>query len=153
MRNRLLAAFLAIAFAIIVIQDVPLATYLQRVERDSVMLSLERDAWTIANSAEPLIARGDLTQLAQLAHAFAVRSSSRVDIVDGAGTVVATTSGDELGYDYSNRVEIKTALTGMAVVGERNSAALGGRMLYVAVPLRSGATPTDRKSTRLNSSH
>ena len=38
MRSRLLAAFLAVAFAILVIQDIPLASYLRTVEHDRVML-------------------------------------------------------------------------------------------------------------------
>ncbi len=140
MRNRLLAAFLSIAFAILVIQDLPLASYLQTVERDSVTMSLQRDAWTLASAAEPLIAQGDFAGLANIAKGYAHRTASEVDIVDGSGTVLASTRTSELGYDYSNRVEISTALRGIAVAGERNSASLGGRMLVVSVPIRSGTT-------------
>ncbi len=140
MRNRLLAAFLSIAFAILVIQDLPLASYLQRVERDSVTMSLQRDAWTLASAAEPLVAHADFAGLAAIAKGYAAKTASGVDIVDGTGTVLASTRSSELGYDYSNRVEISTALHGTAVIGERNSASLGGRMLVVAVPIRSGTT-------------
>lgn len=140
MRNRLLAAFLSIAFAILVIQDLPLASYLQSVERDSVTMSLQRDAWTLASAAEPLMVKRDFAGLAAIAEGYAQRTASGVDIVDDSGTVLASTRASELGYDYSNRVEISTALAGTAVSGERNSASLGGRMLVVAVPVRTGTT-------------
>lgn len=140
MRTRLLAAFLAIAFAILVMQDLPLASYLQNVERDRVTVSLERDAWTLGDSAESIVVTNDLAGLTSLAQDYALRSGSRVDIVDATGTVLATTQPGELGYDYSNRIEITTALGGSANFGERDSAAIGGRMLYVVVPIRSGTS-------------
>ncbi len=138
MRSRLLAAFLAIAFAILVIQDIPLASYLRTVEHDRIMLSLERDAWTLADDAEPLVATRAFPPLASLADAYAVRTGARVDVVDANATVFASTNPGELGYDYSNRPEITTALSGAAVTGERGSTALGSRLLFVTVPIRSG---------------
>ena len=138
MRTRLLAAFLAIAFAILAIQDLPLASYLRVVEHDRVMLSLERDAWTLADDAEPLVATRAFPPLATLAGAYAARTGARVDVVDGNATVFASTNPGELGYDYSNRPEITSALAGAAVTGERGSAALGSRLLFVTVPIRSG---------------
>ena len=136
MRNRLLAAFLSIAFAILVIQDQPLASYLQTVERDSVTLSLQRDAWTLASAAEPKLVQGDLRALSRIVHGYAQTNASGVDIVDASGTLLASTRTSELGYDYSNRVEIESALQGVAVTGERDSTSLGGRMLVVSVPIR-----------------
>ncbi len=140
MRTRLLAAFLAIALAILVIQDLPLASYLRVVEHDRVMLSLERDAWLLADAAEPLVATRDFPPLARIAGAYAGRAGARVDIVDANATVLASTNPGELGYDYSNRPEITTALVGDAVTGERTSTALGGRILFVTVPIRSGTS-------------
>ena len=138
MRSRLLAAFLAVAFAILVIQDIPLASYLRTVEHDRVMLSLERDAWTLADVAEPLVATRAFPPLATLAEEYSTRTGARIDVVDANATVFASTNPGELGYDYSNRPEITSALAGAAVTGERGSTALGSRLLFVTVPIRSG---------------
>lgn len=139
MRTRLLAAFLAIAIAILAIQDLPLASYLQTVEHDRVMLSLQRDAWTVADVAEPQLVQRDLAGLGSMVTAYAKRSSSRVDVVDANSTVLASSDSSELGYDYSNRTEILSALAGRAVTGERGSTAAGSRIIYVTVPIRSGS--------------
>ena len=138
MRNRLLAAFLAIALAILVIQDLPLASHLQTVERDNVLLALQRDAWGIASAGETSLVSRDAATLGTLASGYSAASDARVDIVDANGTVLASTKQGELGFDYSNRPEITAALTGTPNTGERDSDLLGGRMLYVAVPVRSG---------------
>jgi len=53
MRTRVLAAFLAVVFVILVAQDLPLIGYLQSEERARVMVSLERDAWQLASTSEP----------------------------------------------------------------------------------------------------
>ena len=139
MRTRLIAAFLAIAFAILVTQDIPLVSYLRTVERDRVLLALERDAWDVASTTEPLMAAHKFEAMAGVAQRYALSSNARVDVVDESATVLASTKPGELGYDYSNRPEIMAALGGDAVTGERASELLGGRMLYVVVPIRSGA--------------
>lgn len=142
MRTRLIAAFLAIAFAILVTQDIPLASYLRTVERDRVLLALERDAWDVAATTEPLIATRNFEGMAIIANRFEAKSAARVDVVDESATVLASTKSGQLGYDYSNRPEFAAALSGTAVTGERSSQLLGGRMLYVVVPIRSGAEVT-----------
>lgn len=142
MRTRLIAAFLAIALAILVTQDLPLASYLRSVERDRVLLALERDAWDVSASFEPLLAGHDFEAMAKVANTYSASSLARVEVVDESATVLASTKAGELGYDYSNRPEIIAALGGDAVTGERNSELLGGRMLYVVVPIRSGAEIT-----------
>ena len=139
MRTRLIAAFLAIALAILVTQDIPLALYLRKVERNNMLLALERDAWGVANGMEPLMARGAFAAMGDLADAYAEQSLARVEVVDESATVLASTKSGELGYDYGNRPEIVAALAGDAVTGERDSVLLGGYMLFVTVPIRSGA--------------
>jgi len=142
MRTRLIAAFLAIAFAILVTQDIPLASYLRTVERDRVLLALERDAWDLAAASEPLMATRDFAAMAVVADRFESTSTVRVDVVDESATVLASTKSGQLGYDYSNRPEFTIALSGTATTGERDSELLGGRMLYVVVPIRSGTEIT-----------
>ena len=142
MRTRLIAAFLAIALAILVTQDLPLASYLRTVERERVLLALERDAWQVADTFEPLIAEHDFVAMSRVADTYSAESKARVEVVDESATVLASTKAGELGYDYSNRPEIEAALAGEAITGQRDSALLGGRMLYVVVPIRSGTQVT-----------
>lgn len=139
MRARLLAAFLAVVFVILAAQDLPLTLYLQSEERSRVMLSLERDAWQMAGTSEPALFLSDFAKLQEIADHYNADTGSRVEIVDKAGTVLASTKAGEVGFDYSNRPEIKSALNGLPITGERDSALLGGRMLFVAVPIHDGA--------------
>lgn len=138
MRTRLLAAFLAVVFVILAAQDVPLIGYLQSEERDRVMISLERDAWQLASTVEPPLFKRDYARLQDIAYHYNEDTGSRVEIIDAAGTVMASTKLGEAGFDYSNRPEIVSALMGLPITGERDSALLGGRMLFVAVPIQQG---------------
>ena len=139
MRARLLAAFLAVVFVFLAAQDLPLIAYLQAEERDRVMLTLERDAWQMAGTSEPSLYVRDYRRLQELADHYNADTQSRVEIVDVAGTVLASTKPGEIGFDYSNRPEIVSALNGLPITGERDSALLGGRMLFVSVPIHDGA--------------
>lgn len=140
MRNRLLAAFLAIALAILLVQDLPLAAHLRAVERDNVLIALQRDAWGLASSAEVPLLNRNPAGLANLANGYAEAAAARVEIVDAAGTVLATTKVGELGFDYSNRPEISEALAGRANTGQRASELLNDQVLYVSVPIRAGTS-------------
>lgn len=138
MRTRVLGAFLAVVFVILVAQDLPLIGYLQSEERARVMVSLERDAWQLAGTVEPPMFRHEYAKLQEIAGHYNDDTGSRVEIVDAAGTVMASTKPGEIGFDYSNRPEIATALNGLPITGERDSELLGGRMLFVAVPIHEG---------------
>lgn len=140
MRTRVLAAFLAVVFVILVAQDLPLVGYLQSEERARVMVSLERDAWQLAGTVEPPLYRNDFAKLQEIALHYNRDTNSRVEIVDAAGTVMASTKDGEIGFDYSNRPEIDSALNGLPITGERDSELLGGRMLFVAVPIHEGGS-------------
>ena len=71
---------------------------------------------------------------------YRAKTGARVVVTDGAGVAVAV-SGDEArhGVDYSTRPEIAAALAGNPTSGRRSSATLGGDIVYVAVPVLSGA--------------
>lgn len=138
MRTRILAAFLAVVFVILIAQDLPLVGYLESEERARVMLALERDAWQLAGTAEPSMYRRDFATLKDIAAHYNADTKSRVEIVDAVGTVMASTKPGEVGFDYSNRPEIESALNGLPITGERDSELLGGRMLFVAVPIYEG---------------
>ena len=138
MRARLLAAFLAVVFILLATQDLPLISYLQAEERQRVQLSLERDAWQLANLAEPALVALAYPQLQRFAADYNASTGSRVEVVDSDGTVLASTKAGELGFDYSNRPEIVSALNGVSAAGIRDSVLLGGRMLFVSVPIQAG---------------
>jgi len=142
MRIRLLAAFLAVVFLLLAAQDLPLIAYLQAEERQRVTLSLERDAWQLATTAEPALVDRQYPQLQLLSERYSASTLSRVEIVDAAGTVLASTKPGEIGFDYSNRPEITSALSGVAAIGERDSVLLGGRMLFVTVPIQTASEIT-----------
>ncbi len=135
MRSRLLAAFLTVVVAILAVQDIPLIAYLRAEERERITLTLERDAWALAGLAEPALDDRDFAKLQDIAASYGSANGSRVEIVDADATVLASTDTAQLGYDYTNRPEIVAALAGRAVTGERDSADLGDRMLYVTVPI------------------
>jgi signal transduction histidine kinase len=146
MKWRLLAAFAGLITVVLLAQDVPLINYLRKIEFERVISSLERDAFLIAGSAEDLLSgeQGvtDPADLQQQINEYAAPSGARVVVVDRAGIlVVSTDQRDQPGKDFSTRPEIQIPLNdGVPATGERNSETLGGKIVYVAVPVVSGRT-------------
>ena len=58
MRWRLIGAFMAITLLVVLVQDIPLGSYLVRVERDRLATSLERDAFLLSGRARQLLETG-----------------------------------------------------------------------------------------------
>jgi len=143
-RWRLVAVFVAIMIVVLAAHDIPLAAHLRTVERDRLVTGLSRDAFVIAGRAEEILETGsnpDGTGLQQLIDRYRAGSGARVVITDRNGTAVAI-SDEELaaGADYGTRPEIASALNGTPTTGERDSTSLGFRLLFVAVPVLSGAS-------------
>jgi signal transduction histidine kinase len=134
--------FVATTVVVLAAHDVPLALHLRRVERDRLVTGLERDAFTLAGRAEESLEAGDARadpELQQLIDGYRASSGARVVVTDGDGTAVAISDEEvDAGAEYGSRPEIATALTGLPATGERDSATLGFRLLYVAVPVLSG---------------
>lgn len=144
MKWRLLVAFTGLLAMVLLAQDVPLASYLRRVEKERQFASLERDAFILAGQSENLLANESSSasvDLQQTINGYSKLGGARVVITDARGrVVVATDASDKPGDDFlTNRPEIATALTGTAVQGQRESVKAGGMLLYVAVPVLSGA--------------
>ena len=141
---RLVAALVAVVLLALVIQDVPLAGYLRDVEQERIVTALERDAFVLAGrSAEALRAEepdadGTITELA---HAYRDAGGARVVIADRDGVAIVTSDDDTVavGTSYLSRPEIAAALTGEVSTGTRFSTTLDEELLYVAVPVLSGA--------------
>jgi signal transduction histidine kinase len=145
MRWRLIAAFVGVTIVILLAQNIPLARYLNTVETERVAAGIERDAFILGGASEDALA--DSSQQAQndlqtTIDVYRARShgEARVVVTDGAGVAVAV-SGDEArrGVNYHGRPEIAAALAGAPTSGRRASSDLGGDIVYVAVPVLSGA--------------
>jgi hypothetical protein len=144
MKWRLLLAMSGLLTMVLVAQDVPLAGYLRRVEGERQVAKLERDAFILAGVAEDLLsgeAETDTTaNLQDSIDLYAAQEGARVVVTDADGlVVVATDPTDTPGEDFSNRPEIQLALTVQRASGERRSDTAGGNLVYVAVPVLSGA--------------
>ena len=140
MRWRLVAVLVGFTALVLLVENVPLAAYLRTVERERIIAGLERDAFTTAGVAvEALEAPAPQPDpvLTTYVDKVARTNGARVVVVDDKGIAIASSEG-RIGEDYSNRPEIKAALKGGAVSGERPSETLGEPLLYVAVPVRAG---------------
>jgi signal transduction histidine kinase len=140
-RWRLVAALVGIVAVVLVVQDLPLAFHLERVERDRLETGLARDAYVLAGRSEDVLEDGTPAERAALGRAVAgygAQTGATVVVTDANGTAVATSTGEAIGEPYANRPEIVAAVRGKFAAGERDSHTLGEPLVYVAVPIPSG---------------
>ena len=137
LRARLVLAFTYVLVLVIVALEVPLALNLSK--------RVDAEIKSEAHSQTELVAAGassrmnDERQLKRLVKSSGQTLGGRVIVVDARGRVLAdsftdTTEGD----DYSSRPEIRTALSGRDVQGERHSDSLNADILFTAEPVPSG---------------
>ncbi len=143
MRWRLIAAFVGVTIVILAAQNIPLARYLRTVETERELASIQRDAFILGGASEDALSSANPQGQADLqtsVDVYRAKTGARVVVTDEHGIAVAV-SGDEArrGVDYSTRPEIATALAGNPTSGRRSSTTLGGDIVYVAVPVLSGA--------------
>lgn len=147
MKWRLLAAFAGLISVVLLAQDIPLTTYLRRIEVERLISSLERDAFLMAgNSANALQTTppadpAAVTDLQKSINDYAARNAGGIVVVtDQKGSLIASTQASHAaGDDFSNRIEIRSAINGVPASGERNSKTAGGNLVYVAVPVLHGS--------------
>ncbi|WP_246469058.1 sensor histidine kinase [Arthrobacter ipis] len=146
MRWRLISVFMAITLLVVLVQDVPLGSYLVRVERDRLATSLERDAFLLSGRARQLLEAGGPAPgtVAAAVRDYGQASGARVVVVDRSGAAVATSDDDQsaTGASYLSRPEISAALAGQITSGQRHSDTLGFDLVYVTVPVLSGENIT-----------
>lgn len=141
MRNRLLLVLVGVVALVLAVHDIPLAGHLQRVERDRLVTSLERDAFLLAGRAEEALEGGTAAQqpeLGELVSRYSREKDVRVAIVDSDATGVVGSDDAVLEENFDNRPEFTEALGGFPTTGERFSVTLGEDLFYVAVPVWSG---------------
>ena len=143
MRRRLIVAMVGLVFIVLVAHDVPLAMHLREIERDRLTTSIERDAFTIGSQISPALATAEPHReqtVADIVDAFDVDPSSTVVVVDRNGYLISSTDPTHLlGDDFVSRPEIAAALLGNPSSGSRPSVTVGEELVYVAVPVLSGA--------------
>lgn len=143
MKWRFMAALMAVTLLVLLVQDIPLSTYLQQVEHDRIITSLERDAFVLAGRSAKSLESGtttDHTAITELARKYRAAGGARVVIVDKSGIALVTSDDDKsaVGSSYLSRPEIAQALTGQIASGQRYSDTLAQELLYVTVPVISG---------------
>jgi signal transduction histidine kinase len=128
---------------VLVAHDVPLALHLSQIERDRLTTAIERDAFTIGGKISPTLPLDDSERhsaIDAVLEEYRQTNSGIVVVVDSNGYLLSSTETSvAIGTDYAGRPEIATALLGDPSSGTRLSNTLGGDLVYVAVPVLSGA--------------
>jgi signal transduction histidine kinase len=143
-RNRLLLLFVGVVAIVLLVHDVPLARYLEDVERDRLETRLQRDAFVLAGRAEEALEQNSAetdTVLAGLVAAYnAADPDVRIVVFDAdLSAAVVVSDPEDLNEDFSTRPEVaKVLASGESVRDVRFSTTLGYDLFFVAVPALSG---------------
>ncbi len=144
MRNRFIAAIVAVTLLVLLVQDVPLAIYMHQNEENKITSTLQRDALVIAARSQTVLWQAtpeNTAALAKITSSYRKNGGPRVVIVNTAGTAVLVSDDDQLkkiGQSFASRPEIIAALKGQIVQGTRYSETLKQSLLYVTVPVFNG---------------
>ncbi len=140
MRRRLLTSYLALTVLVLAALEIPLGLSYADREREQLQNDLLRDAFTIAAFVEDALEGRENLDMQQLADRYDERTDARVVIVDATGQLVADSDPPVEGErSFAARPEIAEALDRRIATGERRSETLGTGLVYVAVPVGSGA--------------
>lgn len=138
MARRLLITYLTITALTLAVIVVPLGRIFAQREHDLLTFDLERDAQNVASLVEDALEAGVTPALDSELDTYH-GSGGRIVVVDREGHTVADSKHpDRPPRDYSTRPEIAAALDGDRTSGTRPSETLGGRLVFVAVPVASG---------------
>ena len=143
MKWRFMAAIMAVILLVLLVHDIPLASYLQTSEHARLITSLEKDAFVLAGRSQEALGQPStqvIDNLSRIAQTYRKAGGARVVVVDSDGTAIVTSDDDQasVGSDYATRPEIATALTGQIATGERYSPSLAEHLVYVTVPVLHG---------------
>ena len=143
MTKRLLAAMVGLVLIVLIAHDVPLSSHLAQIERARLITSIERDAFTIGGRVTPLMklpVADRAIKIIAVLDSYSQGNDGIVVVIDAEGYLAATNDQNAaVGDDYVRRPEIATALLGNPSSGSRASLSLGQNLVYVAVPVLSGA--------------
>lgn len=163
MKWRLAAVLVGLTAMVLLVQDVPLSLYLRSIESNRIITELQRDAFVVAGRSEDALSEGTALgnpALTAMVKAYSEAAGGTVAVIDSSGVLVASSDpAARVGSSYESRPEVQTALEGRTDSGERDSVTLGLQILYVAVPVLSGAKtlgavrltyPASELDTRVN---
>jgi signal transduction histidine kinase len=151
MTRRLIASYLAVAFVVLLLLEVPLAVFYAQRELERFSSAVERDASVIATIYEGDLEAGIAPDPGP-ARIYEQRTGARVVVVDLRGISLIDTE-QATPRDFSTRPEIATALTGERSVGTRRSETLDTDLLYVAIPVASSGVVHGALRLTLDTSH
>jgi len=138
----MLGALLGLTIVVLLVHDIPLASYLRSVENDRIITSLERDGFVIVGNAHEAVeepSAQNQADLEKVLKSYRAKSKAVVIVTNAAGIIVASTDPSiSVGEDFNTRPEIVTALSGKVATGRRFSNTLNYELLYVAVPMVKG---------------
>jgi signal transduction histidine kinase len=138
-RGRILVGYLGLVVVVLAALEVPLGVQFGRNEQRTLETKVEHDATTIASIAPDTLRRPTrrrLQAIAAVAYRYRRDTGGRVVIVNRKGVAVIDTNARGTGVSsFASRPEIAAALRGNVASGTRESKTLGGRLLYVAVPV------------------
>jgi len=123
--------------------DVPLSAKLSQIDRDRFTTAVQRDAFKIGGQVTPLMSlvganRSD--EIMAVIDDYSLRSDGTIVVIDDKGYLVASNDQTKsVGDDFAGRPEIRAALLGTPTSGTRTSVTMGGDLVYVAIPVLSGA--------------
>jgi signal transduction histidine kinase len=135
--RRLLAGYLLAAIVVLLVLEIPLGISYQQRAMTGLEQDAERDAAVLAGYYEEPLEQGAPPN-PEAADAYAKRTGVRVVLVDDEGVSLIDTAGPA-GRDFSSRPEFAAALSGERAEGTRYSDTLATELLYVALPVSSGA--------------
>ena len=143
MTKRLLASYLAITLALLVILTVPMSATFQRQKRQELTGSLVQNAFLIASQVEESVATGAPDQANnEWMHTYTSGKQLRVVAVTSTGKVVLDSQlplGTEPTNNMADRPEIAAMFATRSLqTGERLSNTIGGNLTFVVVPVSRG---------------
>jgi len=153
MTRRLLLSYLSLTAFVLLVLEIPLGVTFARSERRQLVEAVRHDAFALVLLSEETLEGNGRADLPRLVAGYQRTTGGRATIVDARGGSLAD-SAPSAGESFANRPEIQSALAGREAAGWRYSRTLGQRLLYVAVPVASGArstapsaSPTRRRSS------
>jgi signal transduction histidine kinase len=153
--RRLLASYLLLTVAVLVVLVIPLGLSFAEREEQDLVEGLQIDAFALASFAEDTLEHSpeggasdaaldeepDVTEadVSSAAAEYTAQTGARVVVIDTEGRAIADSQPPAEGERYfDTREEFVTALEGQVAAGSRDSETLGGRLVYAAVPVASG---------------
>jgi two-component system, OmpR family, sensor kinase len=137
LRARLVVAFTYVLVLVIVALEVPLAVNLpKRVDAEIKGDARDQAVLVAAGASGRLTDQRELNRLVETAERTL---GGRVMVVDARGRVLADSAGPGTrGERYGTRQEVRVALSGRSIQGERHSDLLDEDLLFTAEPIASG---------------